>query len=105
MAYEITDEYGEPQGFVDPKLAKQSWEEGRDWDGNNHISRATGSQWDHETLYLSSKGRYYVIHTSQWQGSLPSTRWLTPQEAAEWLIRNEHELPDDLAEYNEALVE
>jgi hypothetical protein len=55
--------------IVDTDRAKKSWDEDTRWDGHNHISKATGSQWEHEKLYRSRKGRYYVEHTSQWQGS------------------------------------
>jgi hypothetical protein len=75
---------------VDPTNASASWEEGTRWDGNNHISLATGSQWNHETLYRSRKGRYYVVSTSQWQGSTPSAEWFSNEEATRWLLANEH---------------
>jgi len=77
-------------------LATQSWEEETDWNGNNHISRATGSQWNHETLYRSKKGRYWLECTSQWQGSLPSARLVTNEEAVAWLLLMEHEVPENL---------
>jgi len=82
--------------FVNTDLAIEEWDEDTYWDGNNHISKATGSQWEHETLYRSRKQRYYVVHTSQWQGSTPGARWLTDREAAAWLLANAHPLPDDL---------
>lgn len=91
--------------FVDTKKAVASWEEARRWNGNNHISKATGSQWDHETLYKSSKGRYFVEETSQWQGSLDSARFLSREEAAAWLLNNEEDLPEDLAKFAESMVE
>jgi hypothetical protein len=84
---------------VDTDNAQESWEEATRWNGNNHISRATGSQWEHETLYRSARGRYYVVHTSQYQGTLPWARFLTEAEAAAWLLANEEELPDDLEKY------
>jgi len=56
------------------------------WDGNNHISRATGSQWEHECLYRTSKGRW-VLHTwSQWQGSSESYDLIDEAAAHAWLI-------------------
>jgi len=84
---------------VDTDNATASWDEGTRWDGRNHISLATGSQWDHEELYRSRRGRYYLIHTSQWQGSTPYAEWVSPQEAARWLAINQPdlELPADLA--------
>jgi hypothetical protein len=91
--------------IVNTDKARQSWEEDTRWDGRNHISLVTGSQFEHETLYLSAKGRYYVEHRSQWQGSTPSARWLEPAEAAAWLLLNNHDLPEDLQEAAEGVEE
>lgn len=90
---------------VDTCLARASWPEDTRWDGNNHISRATGSQWEHETLYCSKKGRYYVEHTSQYQGSRPSAEWISREEAARWLTYHEHKLPEDLQDLAGEVVE
>jgi hypothetical protein len=49
---------------VDTDLAKKFWAEDTTWDGHNHIGVMTHSQWDHQTLYQSRKGRFYVEHTS-----------------------------------------
>lgn len=78
--------------------ATQSWDEARRHDGRNFISVATGSQWDHETLYRSRRGRYWIEHESQWQGSTPHAEWISNRTAAQWLIANGHDLPEDLAE-------
>ncbi len=77
--------------------ATAEWAEDKRWDGNNMISVATGSQWNHQTLYRSRKGRYYIEHESQWQGSTPHAEWVSNHEAARWLLANDHELPEDLA--------
>ena len=90
---------------IDTDKAQQHWDEDTNWDGSNHISKATGSQWNHQTLYKSRKGRYYVEHTSQWQGSRPHVEWVSNEEAARWLLNNEHELPTDLAHLEDELVE
>lgn len=90
---------------VDTDMAATFWNEETEWDGNNHVSKATGSQWEHETLYESSKGRYYVVHTSQWQGSRPYARWLTDEDAARWLLVNDHLLPDELEEVAQTVCE
>ncbi len=84
--------------IVDTDKASQSWKEDTRWDGNNHISLATGSQWDHQTLYRSSKGRYYIEHTSKWQGRTPSAEWADPRAAAAWLTLNDEDVLPDLAE-------
>ena len=90
---------------VDTDRASKHWNEITRWNGNNHISVATGSQWEHETLYRSAKGRYYIEHTSQWQGSTPRAQWVSEQEAARWLLLNERELPADLAKYESEVSE
>lgn len=84
---------------VDTDKASAKWEEASRWDGRNHISVATGSQWAYQTLYRSRKGRYYVEHTSAYQGSTPHVEWVSPEEAARWLLLMEAELPEDLAAY------
>jgi len=91
--------------IVNTDNAVRSWEEATRWDGSNHISKATGTQWDHETLYKSRKGRYYVEHTSQWQGSTPRAEWLSPEAATRWLLQNDHELPEDLEQYADEVSE
>jgi len=90
---------------VDTDNATAHWEEATDWNGNNHISRATGSQWDHQTLYRSRRGRYYIEHTSQWQGSQAHAEWVSNEEAARWLILNDEELPEDLKTLAEQVAE
>ena len=91
--------------IIDTSNATQSWKEETDWDGHNQISRATGSQWDHETLYRSRKGRYYVEHTSAYQGSRPRVEWVSPEEAARWLLLMGHELPANLVQYEDDVSE
>jgi len=83
----------------------QSWQEGTRWDGRNHVSLATGSQWDHQTLYRSRRGRYYVVHTSQWQGSRAYGEFVSSHQAAVWLLANEHQLPAELMQEGEAVQE
>lgn len=90
---------------IDTDKAVKSWDEDTRWDGRNHISKATGSQCNHQKLYKSRKGRYYVEHNSQWQGSTPHVEWVSPQEAARWLMLMEHELPEDLQQYADDISE
>ena len=96
--FELVEEDGDKTGIlVDTAKALQTWEEATYFNGNNYISKATGDQWLHETLYKSAKGRYYIVHSSQWQGSRDHAKEVAAQNAAAWLLLNEHELPDDLA--------
>lgn len=90
---------------VDTDNARQSWDEDTTWNGNNHISVNTGSQWEHEALYLSAKGRYYLVKSSQWQGSTDSAEFITEHEAATWLAANDHDMPESLEKYAEAVCE
>jgi hypothetical protein len=88
---------------VDTENSTQQWSEATRWNGHNRISVATGSQWGHQTLYRSRRGRYYIEHSSQWQGSLDSAEWVSNEEAARWLLANEHEIPEELAKVAEAV--
>jgi hypothetical protein len=93
MRYKMEDDT-----VVDTDKATATYEEKTDWDGRNQISRATGSQFDHQTLYRSAKARYYVVHTSQWEGKLPSAEWISPEQAAAWLVLMGAEVPPELEE-------
>ena len=90
---------------VDTEKAQTRWEEKTRWNGNNHISVHTGDQWCHETLYKSSKGRYYIVSWSDWQGSTPEARWVSDEEAVGWLLLNGSVLPEDLAVLSNDMVE
>jgi hypothetical protein len=102
---QLQDEEGAPTGkWFDPAKATE-WEEATWWNGNNHISRATGSQWEHETLYRTAGGAWVLHHWSQWQGSTESYTLVSASEAAAWLVRCEHEPPAELSQYvNESEV-
>lgn len=91
--------------IVNTKKAVRKWDEDTRWNGNNHISVATGSQWEHETLYKSMKGRYYIEHDSQWQGALSYVTFIDDKNAAAWLIANGGDLPEDLARLESELEE
>src|SRR5260370_521339 len=90
--------------IVDTANASQSWDEATSHDANNHISIAAGSQWNHEALHRSRKGRYYIERWSQWQGSTPSAEWISNRAAAAWLTlmnghradTSQYEIPADL---------
>jgi len=67
------------------------YEEGTRWNGNNHISLHTGSQWDHEKLIRTAGGTWILNRWSQWQGSQETYEETTDEEAAVWLsIAGEH---------------
>jgi hypothetical protein len=58
------------------------------WDGNNHVSCATGSQWDHEALWKTASGRWALNHWSQRQGSPDYWAEISEEDAARWMIKN-----------------
>ena len=67
------------------------------WNGNNHISVATGTQSEHEELYRTRKGLWIKHSWSQWQGSLPSYEQIDNDDARQWLIDQDH--GDDAARF------
>jgi hypothetical protein len=69
-------------------------EEDTYWNGNNHISRATGSQWNHEVLYRTASHRWVLNHWSQYQGSGETWEEIDNESAARWLVANGHDHPD-----------
>lgn len=75
--------------WFNPEAAECFGEDTR-WDGNNHISLATGSQWEHEELYRTRKGLFILHRWSQWQGSTPSYETVEDETAQQWLIDNDH---------------
>lgn len=86
-------------GYIyDTNKADDCWDEQTEFDGSNHISLATGSQWNHERLFVTGNQRYFVWWWSAWQGATDKLFPLTHNEAAEWLIRNQYDLPDHLAD-------
>lgn len=90
---------------VDTDRATAQWADAQDYDGCIYVSRATRSQWHHQQLYRSRKGRYYVEHSSQWQGSRAHVEWVSREEAARWLISHDHALPEDLADLTAEVIE
>lgn len=99
MIYRITTPNGETI-TVDTAKSQLRWKDREDFNGQNYIHRSTGDQWVTQTLYLSAKGRYYIVQTSAWQGSSDKVWLASPQEAAAWLALNEYDLPADLLPYD-----
>lgn len=59
------------------------------WNGNNHISRATGSQWNHEYLYYTKSGRWVLNAWSNYQNVPETYEEMAESDAIDWLIRQE----------------
>lgn len=92
MRYRLCD--GVVDTVVDTDNATWWWREA--WDER---------QRNHQTLYRSRRGQYYIEIVSQWQGSTPYAEWVSPWEATRWLARKGYksskdyaELPQDLAQ-------
>lgn len=70
--------------------AAQCYVEDTRWDGHNHISRNTNSEWDHEDLYATSGGRWIKHTFSGYEGILDQWVEITDEYAARWLSINGH---------------
>jgi hypothetical protein len=77
--------------------ARESWYETKHHDGR--------SEWVHQKLYLSRKGRYWIEHNSDWQGAQPHAEFVNNEAAFIWLRLNDYEIPADLASYAESCEE
>jgi len=76
--------------------------EDSDWDGSNHISKATHSQTEHEQLYRTASGKWVLNSWSQWQGSTESYEVVSDEFAAKWLVtngRNSDIVKNEIAEF------
>lgn len=58
------------------------------WNGNNHISVNTGSQWGHEALYYTKSGNWVLNSWSDWQGSTEEYVIISESDAVRWLCVN-----------------
>lgn len=81
-------------GWFDRDAAR-AFDEETLWDGRNHISVATGSQWDHEEVYRTAQDRWVLRWWSQQQGSQERHTFITADQARDWLLANHHD--DDVA--------
>ena len=70
---------------VKTENAKAHYPGESDHNGQNWIQRSTKDQWLYQDLYESRKGRYYIVHSSAWQGSQPYAEWVSPDRAAAWI--------------------
>jgi len=76
------------EGWFDYDKAER-FAENTEWNGSNHISVQTGSQWDHEALLRTKQGRWVLMTYSNRQGVMEKTyRFVSDGDAREWLIRN-----------------
>ena len=66
------------------------YEEDRDYDGSRWISRATGSQWNHEVLFRTASGRWILNEWSQYGNRLEKYYEVSEATAHAWLLANDH---------------
>jgi len=59
------------------------------WNGSNHISKATGSQWNHEASYCTASQKWVKNCWSQYQNSVESYELVDQAEAVRWLCCQE----------------
>ena len=81
----LTD--GSGRWFSDDAAVK--FGENSRWNGSNHISVNTGSQWNHEALYYTKSGNWVLNRWSQWQGSTEDYETIGEDAAIRWLCHNE----------------
>lgn len=105
-AQEVTMRYAMEDGtVVDTDRATQYWTERTDFDGRNYVGRITRDQGRGQTLYRTRRRRYWLEHHSVWPGEQGWAEWLSPERAAAWLDRNEYEIPADLLDAAEHVIE
>jgi hypothetical protein len=78
-------------GWFDRAAVKGVFGEDTTWDGRNRISVATGSRYDHERLYCTAQDRWVLQRWSQWQGRQETFSFITPEQARDWLLANNHD--------------
>ena len=97
---DVYGEYSERTYLWFDRSKAQAFDEDTRWDGHNNISLATGSQWDHETLYRTAGGKWIIGFNSAYQGHADGYREIGNSEAASWLLRNGYDPePSCAAEY------
>lgn len=95
-------ENGEKTGrFFDTDKATK-YDEITYWNGKNHISKATGSQWNHEVLYKTTSGKWVLNCYFQYSGTVETYEIISPADAAMWFVKNEcagfpPEIADEIA--------
>ncbi len=72
----------------------EKFEENSYHDGNNYISKATGSQWEHQNLFLTAGGTFILNSWSNYQGKPETYQIISLEEAAEWFVVNEFQDKD-----------
>lgn len=96
MRTQITED-GQKTAFWFDMSRANSFKESTEWDGRNWRSKTTGSQFVHERLFQAASGRWIINKWSDFQGSTETYEIISFELAAEWLLRNDHEVPEEIA--------
>lgn len=68
----------------------EAYADGTRWNGNNNVGRNSGSEWIDETLYRTAGGRWLLNRdATRYHNGDDAYRYLTDDEARDWLIRTE----------------
>lgn len=89
----------EEKGYWFDAEKAEAFDEETYHDGHNWISKATGSQWHHEKLFLTASGKWIKSIWSNMQGSTDRVETITAEEAAVWFLSQEKELPKSLENF------
>jgi hypothetical protein len=83
---------------VNTEHAVQVWNELTIHHESIHFGAATGYSTDHQKLYRSNRGCFWLEY---WSDSVAEkrARYLSSAEAVRWLRNNHCELPDDLQDF------
>lgn len=73
------------------------------WNGHNHVSLHTGSQWSGQNLYRTAGKRWILHEWSSYEGTTDTYEQIDDADAAQWLVRNGDEPHEACAEEFAAL--
>jgi hypothetical protein len=96
--------YGKGAWFDADKA--ESYKENSYHDGNNWISKATHSQWEHEAIYVTKGGKFILNSWSNWQGSVETYELVSKEYAGSWFAAQDFqddEIPEIFREEVAAL--
>jgi hypothetical protein len=90
--------------IVDRAYALDRFQEDEYFNGHNHCSINTDSQWEHQDLYLSRLGFWYIVQWSQREGTKDKAWKISENEAVEWIALNRCKMPDSLKKLEDELI-
>ena len=75
--------------WFDPDKA-EVFNESTWWNGNNHISKATGSQIHHQKLYKTAGKKWFLYEWSDYSKIGDSIEEVNHEFVANWMLKNEY---------------